>query len=105
MYRLDKTSKTARFYSWVWVTDVEKFKSMCPYFWKYVLTILFIWAILPSKLVYYIMPAKESVGKGIDYIADSKFGQKTGDIFDKVANQDVFWSRAGAFFKWVFLLR
>ncbi len=98
MYKLKTTTRTARFYSWIWNTEVTKFKTMCPYFWRYLLTIIFLPFILLGKLLAYIMPAKKQIGKGCDYIANSKVGQLTEYIFD----HPKFWSAIGKILKWLF---
>ncbi len=41
MYYLKKHSIYSEFYSWTWKTDVTKFKTICPYFWRFILTIIF----------------------------------------------------------------
>ena len=51
MYKLNKNSNASKFYSWIWSTDVSKFKTMCPYFWRYVLTILLLPIALFIKLI------------------------------------------------------
>lgn len=56
MYNLKSSSLYSRFYSWIWNTDVTKFKTMCPYFWRYVLTILFLPLILLLKPIISLIP-------------------------------------------------
>ena len=104
MYQLNTQSLSSRFYSWVWNTEVTKFKTMCPYFWKYVLTILFLPVILVGKLLYYLTPAKRTVGKGLDYVAESKVGQVTGTVFEKIGDQEKVWDVTGKIFKWAFFI-
>lgn len=102
MYKLNKNSNSAKFYKWIWGTDVTQFKTMCPYFWKYVLTILFLPFILSAKFIYFIMPAKKKVAKSLDYVAESKVGQVTGTVFTKVAEQEKVWSVTGKILKWTY---
>ena len=104
MYKLKSTSAAAKFYKWIWGTDVTKFKTMCPYFWKYVLTIILLPIILPGKLIIYLMPAKKKIGKGLDYIAESKVGQVTGKTLEKVFTSNKFWNVTGKIFKWIFFI-
>lgn len=104
MYKLNTNSLSARFYSWVWNTEVTKFKTMCAYFWKYVLTILFLPVILIGKLLYYLTPAKKTVGKGLDYVAESKVGQATGNVLEKIGDQEKVWDVTGKIFKWAFFI-
>ena len=66
MYKLKTTSVAARFYEWIWKTDVTKFKTMCPYFWKYVLTIIFLPLILLCKGIYYLLPRSEKVSNAFE---------------------------------------
>lgn len=104
MYKLNKNSRSAKFYKWVWGTDVTTFKTMCPYFWKYVLTILFSPVILPGKLIIYLMPAKKQINKGFEYVSDSKLGTATGNAVNKVAELDKLWYVVGKLLKWLFFI-
>lgn len=51
MYLLKKDSITSRFYSFIWDKDVTDFKTMCPYFWSYFATIVFLPLLLTGKLL------------------------------------------------------
>jgi hypothetical protein len=52
MYTFKKDSWHVRFYKWLYDTNpIYKFKTMCPYFWSYVLTIIFLPVILPIRLM------------------------------------------------------
>lgn len=104
MYNLNKSSKTSRFYTWIWGTDVTSFKTMCPYFWKYTFTILFLPFILLTKGLFYLMPAKKQIAQGLDYVADSTMGQKVGKALDKIGSYTKFWYNVGKFFKWFFIV-
>lgn len=100
MYKLNPSSRSARFYSWIWNTEVTRFKTMCPYFWNYVLTILFLPVILTVKLIFWMMPAKDKICQGIDYVAESQVGQVTGKVF----SPSKFWDVVGKIFKWLFFI-
>lgn len=100
MYQLNSESRAAKFYKWVWGTDVTKFKNMCPYFWKYVLTILFLPIILPIKLLGYLIPESEKVERTVDYLEDSQVGQITKKVF----SPSRFWDIVGKIFKWAFFI-
>lgn len=51
LYTFKKTSNHVKFFKWIWGVDpTVKFKSMCPYFWSYVATIIFLPIILLIKL-------------------------------------------------------
>lgn len=102
MYKLNRKSATARFYEWMWNTDVSKFKTMCPYFWKYVLTILFSPALLVGKFILYILPAKKQIGKGFEYIAETKVGKTTTKVATKVFEPSKGWDITGKILKWLF---
>ncbi len=104
MYKLNETSLPARFYSWIWDTNVTKFKTMCPYFWLYTLTILFLPLILIGKLIYYVMPAKKKIGQGMDYISESKVGRATNNAVEKITNKKAFWRRIGTCLKWTYFI-
>lgn len=104
MYKLNKNSASARFYKWIWGTDVTDFKTMCPYFWKYVLTIIFLPVILISKLIYHLMPAKQKVAQGLDYVAESKVGVATDKVFSKIGEQKKFWYFCEKLIKWTFFI-
>ena len=100
MYKLNRKSAAVKFYEWVWKTDVTKFKTLCPYFWKYVLTILFIPIILLCKGIYYILPRSEKVEKAFDYIEDSK----VADVTRAIVKPSRFWDVVGKIFKWLFFI-
>jgi len=52
MYNFKKNSNHVKFFKWIWgVNPYTKYKTMCPYFWSYVLTILFIIPILIVKFI------------------------------------------------------
>ena len=51
LYTFSKNSWHVRFYKWLYDKDpANKFKTMCPYFWTYVLTFITLPIILPIKL-------------------------------------------------------
>jgi len=100
MYKLN----AAKFYKWIWGTEVTTFKTMCPYFWKYTLTILFLPLILIGKLLFYLMPAKKKVAKTMDYIADSKVGTTTGKVVRSIGKQDRFWDVILKILKWTYFI-
>ena len=97
MYKLNTESSTVKFYEWIWNTNITKFKTMCPYFWLYVLTVLFIPVILPCKLVGYLLPAKK-VSNAFDYIEASK----TGEFISSITKPNRFWYVVGTILKWMF---
>jgi hypothetical protein len=100
MYKFKQDSRAAKFYSWIWVTNVTKFKTICPYVWKYIATLLFLPIILVCKFLYYLMPGKEKVGNALSYTAKSKIGVATGKIF----KPSIFWDRVCNILKWIFIV-
>lgn len=100
MYKLNKESVTVKFYEWIWNTKITKFKTMCPYFWKYVLTIIFLPIILICKGVFRILPESEKVNRVFNYIEESKFG----DGLKVVTKPSRFWDVIGNIFKWLFFM-
>ncbi len=51
LYNFSKNSNHVKLFKWLWNVDPTKtFKSMCPYFWSYVATILILPIILIAKL-------------------------------------------------------
>lgn len=51
LFTFSASGAPARFFYWLYdVKPRDAFKGMCPYFWSYVLTFLFIWIILPIVL-------------------------------------------------------
>lgn len=102
MYNLNKQSRTAKFYEWVWNTDVTKFKTMCPYTWSYIFTILFIVPILICKLLLFIINiCTKSVNINTDNINPPKVLVNTYDYF---AKQDKLWYYLGKIIKWIFII-
>lgn len=52
LYDLNPNSKWVKFFEWVWgVNPAKEYKTMCPYFWSYVFTIVFIPIIVLVKLI------------------------------------------------------
>jgi hypothetical protein len=107
MYNLNPNSYVSRFYSWLWDTDVRKFKNMCPYFWKYVFTILFIWLILPVKMLMMlaaITPIRSSkMDKVYTVIAESTTVSYINRFFKWIVSFDDFWYTVGKFLKWTLI--
>jgi hypothetical protein len=107
MYVLNSKSLTSRFYSWIWDTDVTKFKNMCPYFWKYVATIIFLPVILPVKLLMMlaeITPIRSSkMDRVYTKIADSKTVSYFNRFCKWIASFDDFWYNIGKFLKWTLI--
>lgn len=91
MYKLKTTSTSARFYSWIWKTNITKFKNMCPYFWKYVLTIIFLPLILIGKLILYLIPTKKQFSNS-----------RLEKIINKISEPNRFWDIIGKILKWMF---
>lgn len=55
LYTFKKNAWHILFFNWIWNTDVvSNYKTFCPYFWQYVLTILFLPIILLSKFIVFI---------------------------------------------------
>tara|TARA_R110000803_G_scaffold22101_1_gene55163 strand:- start:34 stop:561 length:528 start_codon:yes stop_codon:yes gene_type:complete len=100
MYRLKQTSVTSKFYQWIWMTEVTKFKTMCPYFWKYTLTIVFLPLILPLKLIAMVLPKSERMSNIAGYVGKSKVVKATSYLFEPNA----FWNSLGFIFKWLFII-
>jgi len=104
MYNLNPNTRTARFYSWLWDTNVTKYKNMCPYFWKYILTILILPLPLLYKLAAAILPKSEKADKVIASIANSGVGRVTGSFFDWLFDHPKFWGAVGKTLKWAFFI-
>lgn len=51
LYDFKSDALHARFYGWLYDVDVTNYKTICPYFWKYVLTIIFLPIILPFIII------------------------------------------------------
>ena len=100
MYNLKSTSLSSRFYSWIWNTEISNFKTMCPYFWSYVLTIIFLPLILIIKGLVSLLPKSKKVDKALDYVAGSKFG----DLASKIFKPSRFRDFLGSACKWVFFI-
>lgn len=97
MYRLNANSYSARFYSWIWDTDVTKIRNMCPYFWTYVFTIILLPLILIIKGISYIVSkVPKPVNKGFNSFIDGVVS--TGE---KITSFDTFWYYVGKLAKWI----
>lgn len=70
-YNLKQQSNISKFYAWIWNTDVTKNKTMCAYFWKYILTITFLPLIIFIKVIYFLLPNKKEFNKKIEVIGDT----------------------------------
>jgi uncharacterized membrane protein len=102
MYNLNKQSRTAKFYEWVWNTNVTKFKTMCPYTWSYIFTILFIVPILIVKLLVYLL--KKST-KSINISANNINPPKAFvNAYNYLGQQDKLWYYSGKIIKWLFII-
>lgn len=77
---------------------------MCPYFWKYVLTIIILPLILLGKGIVYITPGKKKINKTIDKIEASGFGQSTGKVVSEVFKPRKVWYYTGKGIKWLFII-
>ena len=73
---------------------------MCPYFWSYVFTIIFLPLILIIKGLVNLLPKIKKVDKALDYVAGSKFG----DLASKIFKPSRFWDFLGSACKWVFFI-
>ena len=93
MYNLKTTSLSSRFYSWIWNTEISKFKTMCPYFWSYVLTIILLPFLLVAKGLIKVLPESKKINKAIDYVAESK-----------IFKPSRFWDVLGTIVKWIFFI-
>lgn len=102
MYTLNKTSMTSKFYSWVWNKDVTEFKNMCPYFWGYVLTVIFLPLIILWKFVSHIMPKGKRAKSVYSKVSNSKPVIAMEKAFDWVSSFDRFWGVVNTVFKWCF---
>ena len=52
LYTFNKNSFHSKAFNWVWgVNPTSRFKTMCPYFWSWVATIVFSWIIVPIRLL------------------------------------------------------
>lgn len=107
MYKLSLNSLTSKFYSWIWNTNVTKFRNMCPYFWRYVATIIFLPLILPVRL---LMGATETVtlkSSKLDKVYDTVVHSKPLNYFNRffkwTVSFDRFWYTIEKFIKWIFI--
>jgi|694.fasta_scaffold60087_10 hypothetical protein len=102
MYNLNKQSRTAKFYEWVWNTDVTKFKTMCPFTWSYIFTILFIVPILIIKLLAYLLnKSTQSLNISADNINPPKVFV---NAYNYLGQQDKLWYYLGKIVKWLFII-
>ena len=85
MYKLNKNSKASRFYSWIYNTDVTKYKTMCPYFWRYGFTILLLPLILIIKLILYPLPSLSRIKDKKNSFLNSNLGCKIDIILVTLA--------------------
>lgn len=99
MYKLNSKSKLIRFYNWLWNTDATKYKTMCPFAWGYLCTIIILPFILLVKLVYFLLPAKTAA----EYISETKVGKYTVNIVDKITSMDILWYNVSKIFKWILI--
>lgn len=75
MYNFNKNSIFTRFFSWIWnVNPSTKYKTMCPYFWSYILTMLFIVVILPIRVLIWLVfqPIYKVLDKQLDKAVDKR---------------------------------
>lgn len=101
MYKLNPNSKTIKFYNWLWNTDATKYRTMCPLFWKYLLTMVILPAILLAKLIIYLTPAKKQLNVVANYVSETKIAKSSTNIFNKIAKAENFWYIVGKIFKWI----
>ena len=97
---MKKTSISSRFYQWIWNADVTEFKTMCPYFWGYLFTILFLPLILPVRI---LMPLFKHLPMANLSGVASRLGESNAAQFVKrtslaVANKTRFWNIVGKVF-------
>lgn len=104
MYKLNKNSRSARFYKWVWNKDVTEYKNMCPYFWKYVATLIFIVPILIAKFIVYLIPKGEKTDKVFKTVAESSVGKSTVKICNNIASKKKFWDVVGKILKYTYFI-
>lgn len=104
MYKLNKNSKASKFYEWLWNTDVTTYKSMCPYFWSWVGTVILLPIILITKAIFFLIPWKKGIAKVTDKVADTKVSKSIGKSMDYIVEQDKLWYYVGQFFKYSFFI-
>jgi hypothetical protein len=109
LYSFRKDSNHVKFFKWLWKVDpTERYKNMCPYFWSYVGTLCILPLLLLAKLLYFLLPAKKSISKAGDYMADTKVvkytGKKVTKAFEVVAEQDKLWYYVDKFLKWAWIV-
>lgn len=107
MYKLSTKSNSAKFFSWIWRKDVSDYNTMCPYFWNYVLTILFIIPILAIKFIAMGLNKtvqEKKLTQARNYVANSKVGDATEHVADFIFDKPKFWGFIGSVVKWVFIV-
>jgi hypothetical protein len=100
MYKLNKKSIFVRFYNWMWLTDATNLKTMCPYSWGYVLTILLLPIALPIRLIYSLLPTENKVEQAFDSIGDSVVWQ---NVVKPIAKARI-WMIIGTGLKWIYFI-
>lgn len=81
MFTLSNSSKSTRFYNWLWKTDAKKFKTMCPYFWRYTLSIIS----LPLILIFRPVLSENRIGKSHQSVLSEKTNYRLEILFNIVA--------------------
>jgi len=101
MYNLNTTSRTARFYSWLWSTEVSDFKSMCPYFWRYIASIIFLPVILLGKLILHLVIIFVT-SNTLDNVITSFENSRVPKICSNIIETKM-WYNIGKLLKWLFV--
>jgi hypothetical protein len=107
MWKLKNKSILAKFFKWVWNKEPSDYKSMCLYFWQYVMTIIFLPVILAAKICIFLLsllPAKNKRKQAVNWVANSKVGDACGATADYLFTVNKFWRGVEVTLKFTFFL-
>lgn len=83
LYDLNPNSNWAKLFEWIWgVNPSEKYKTMCPYFWQYVLTILILPIALAGRLVIMLVEPWISSAKDNNRLSNERTFNKLVDSLE-----------------------
>ena len=83
MYTFNKNSFHVKFFQWLWgVNPVYRYKTMCPYFWQYVGTILILPLILIYKSLSYVI---SPIRKQLDLYFEERDKLYIQSLYDEIS--------------------
>jgi hypothetical protein len=81
LYSFSKNAWHVQFFKWMWnVNPVEKYKTMCPYFWQFVGSIIILPAILFWKIIDCLIPP---IDKWIDSVNENSHQKQMNHLLFK----------------------